>query len=378
MSRHSPRRRPAFTLIELLVVIAIIAVLIALLLPAVQQAREAARRTQCRNNLKQIGLALHNYHDAFTRFPNAIMAYNGNFYAPCATWFLSRGFSWRVAILPYIDQAPMFNQIDVLNTGFGGCIPNAAGMTPVPQAGMPTGSGSQRAMSTALPAYLCPSDSTDKSVSTWGANTSPEMGTNYAGAVRARADMNHGAIRQTDTNGGTPPFNTITNDLGAITRAGTDTASFRDGTSNTVMVGEVFRGKNMQNSQGALPTAAGPAGNTVNVNRMRCRDWMEETAYCGCNAGVVVDPSLPVGGAGGQYQYKQIWRINDPKPDQTSWVDYVDGGNSGGRPLSSTHVGGAHALFGDGTVRFVSENVDGVAWAHAFSREGQEANIPEF
>src|SRR5690348_6625120 len=106
---RSSRRRKAFTLIELLVVIAIIAILIALLLPAVQQAREAARRSQCRNNLKQIGLALHNYHDVFNRFPNTIMswtfAYPGTNGA-CPGWIFSRGHSWKVSILPQIDQAP--------------------------------------------------------------------------------------------------------------------------------------------------------------------------------------------------------------------------------------------------------------------------------
>jgi prepilin-type N-terminal cleavage/methylation domain-containing protein len=95
----SARRRTAFTLIELLVVIAIIAVLIALLLPAVQQAREAARRSQCKNNLKQVGLALHNYHDTHNVLPPA--------------FFTQHGWTSTTFLLPYLDQAPMYNRLNV-------------------------------------------------------------------------------------------------------------------------------------------------------------------------------------------------------------------------------------------------------------------------
>jgi prepilin-type N-terminal cleavage/methylation domain-containing protein len=102
------RQRSGFTLIELLVVIAIIAILIALLLPAVQQAREAARRRQCKNNLKQIGLALHNYHDSLLVFP-----FGGSVGADIVNLSTTgnNGFGWRVFILPYIDQAPLYNQL---------------------------------------------------------------------------------------------------------------------------------------------------------------------------------------------------------------------------------------------------------------------------
>lgn len=109
-------KKRAFTLIELLVVIAIIAILIALLLPAVQQAREAARRTQCKNHLKQLGLALHNYHDTFLLFPMGFMnpgvsptanlPYTNNCAVEC------RNTPWSLYILPYIDQSPLFNQIN--------------------------------------------------------------------------------------------------------------------------------------------------------------------------------------------------------------------------------------------------------------------------
>jgi len=102
------RKRHGFTLIELLVVIAIIAVLIALLLPAVQQARESARRTQCKNNLKQFGIALHNYHDAHQFFPPASVAGGAG-----SNQDVAGGWPWSQMILPYLDQAPLYNQIGV-------------------------------------------------------------------------------------------------------------------------------------------------------------------------------------------------------------------------------------------------------------------------
>ncbi|MCB1129315.1 MAG: DUF1559 domain-containing protein, partial [Verrucomicrobiae bacterium] len=124
---HHANRR-GFTLIELLVVIAIIAILIALLLPAVQQAREAARRTECKNKLKQLGLALHNYHDTFRAFPAAF--YRGTTTSP--------GWGWGTMILPYIDQAPLYNQW-VMTVSYDN-------------------GQNQTARRTKLAAYKCPSD----------------------------------------------------------------------------------------------------------------------------------------------------------------------------------------------------------------------------
>lgn len=362
MSQRSVRRRRAFTLIELLVVIAIIAILIALLLPAVQQAREAARRTQCRDHLHNLGLALFNYHDAYDRFPSTVYAYTGgtgnNQYQNglgCQPWVLARGYSWRVSILPFMDQEPLFNRINMELNGFNGCLNGGISANP----------RTQKAMSTQIDTFLCPSDDTEPSVAgDWGA---PAYGTNYPAAVRARADGNHGDERNSAS----------THDLGGLTRSGTRVSDFKDGSSNTVLVGEVFRGKDFDRTNGVGPTPAGPAPVAASHDRRRCFNWMESTAYCQCNGGVVVNTSLPVT-AQNPHQYMPIWKINDPKPDQVTWVDPVDAGNLGGRPLSSAHDGGAFALFGDGKVKFVSEVVDAVAWAHMFSAAGQESNIPNF
>jgi len=133
------RNQRGFTLIELLVVIAIIAILIALLLPAVQQAREAARRTQCKNNLKQIGLAMHNYHDANNTLPpgnfNTIATWAG--LPPCAGQpvgiFGSRDATWMQRILPYLDQVNLYNGFsDQMNSGSTPANQYANAGTPIP------------------------------------------------------------------------------------------------------------------------------------------------------------------------------------------------------------------------------------------------------
>ena len=132
------RRLRGFTLIELLVVIAIIAVLVALLLPAVQQAREAARRTQCRNNLKQFGLALHNYEGTFGMFPLT----NAQNYLPNV-----QGFSPQARLLPYMEQVNLQNQLDFTQPAFTGPF-NA--LIPNPRFAA--------AFATPLQVMLCPSD----------------------------------------------------------------------------------------------------------------------------------------------------------------------------------------------------------------------------
>jgi prepilin-type N-terminal cleavage/methylation domain-containing protein len=144
MSTSKPRRR-GFTLIELLVVIAIIGLLVGLLLPAVQQAREAARRTQCKNNLKQIGLALHNYHKAHGVFPPGLVQL---WPRPAPPVPVRNHFAWGGFILPYLDQAPLYNQINFSLPLNDGDI-SITGVSSV---------GNSKVSSTVLSVYRCPTE----------------------------------------------------------------------------------------------------------------------------------------------------------------------------------------------------------------------------
>ena len=203
LSQGTCRYRRAFTLVELLVTIAIIAVLIALLLPAVQQAREAARRIQCRNNLKQIGLALHNYHEAFQVFP---MGYH---------WPLGTG--WSYHLLPHLDQASLYNSFTVGT-------PTAAAAS-IWRTGPPS-----LALAVPLPVFRCPSSGSVEAV------------TNVDGIPR-RVPCDYTAcasgVRTTDSPTSVRGIGGENLDGAFFRSSSVRIRDFLDGASNTVGVGEV-------------------------------------------------------------------------------------------------------------------------------------------
>jgi prepilin-type N-terminal cleavage/methylation domain-containing protein/prepilin-type processing-associated H-X9-DG protein len=213
-------RRQGFTLIELLVVIAIIAILIALLVPAVQKVRDAAARAQCQNNLKQIALGTHNYHDVYKRFPPGInlpiSSASGAVFPTNALYTSGKigqppvpgqFFSWMEAILPYIEQAPLYNQLNLNQREYANCNgPNSPGATVVP-------------------IYICPADilpSNNVSTYTTGGVTY-YFGMNSYGGNGGTRDWYISSMM----NDGVFWINSAVRMLGII-----------DGTSNTILAGE--------------------------------------------------------------------------------------------------------------------------------------------
>ncbi len=206
--------RTAFTLIELLVVIAIIAVLIGLLLPAIQKVREAAARSTCQNNLKQMGLALHNYHDANMMFPPGYSA-NGPFVNGITD--TTPGWGWGAYILPYIEQTPLYNQLDFTQ---------------------PVQNFTQ--IQTVVKTYICPSDLIGSGVFTvTDGNWNPicqAAATSYAGTCGGNYTSSAGTVTTVSTTTG---MNDTGVGNGVLYRNSTVTiTAISDGTSNTVMVQE--------------------------------------------------------------------------------------------------------------------------------------------
>jgi prepilin-type N-terminal cleavage/methylation domain-containing protein/prepilin-type processing-associated H-X9-DG protein len=308
-------RRKAFTLIELLVVIAIIAILIALLLPAVQQAREAARRTQCKNNLHQLGLGLHNYHDTFNVMPPGVMnpgvnpacataANNGAFvYLQDMGNLFIRNTPWSLYVLPYVDQGPLYNQINF-----------SLPITRASRSGNPayTDQGALFA-STEVSVFRCPSDTPYFDPSTVAAGGPGNS--HYAGTNRRRSSYWYPLINRLEDRCLTFRQDTsIDKALFGINGSGTIT-DCRDGSSSTFMLVETPFKK--------ASTSFGPFWNgwvyTSHVEPIGFGINGRNPAWC------------PVNGVG--------------------TCTYAWG-------AGSEHRGGMHVLMVDGSAKFLSENAD--------------------
>ena len=330
-------RRRAFTLVELLVVIAIIGILVALLLPAIQAAREAARRTQCANNLKQIGLALHNYHDT----NNALPARQGG---PAWSGNGTPRWSAFVALLPFLEQEPRYNQITT--GGFHAWHNN-------PESGYIG----------IIPPLVCPSDGRysptgpDRNAMYAPLNYVPCMGDNF--------NINFDAGR---------PDQNIRGLFGYLVY--TRFSDIRDGLSSTLAMSEAI----------IAPEGAtlGRAVANSRDNPLACRAHMVERTYV---TGSVV----------AQFRcHGQRWQDGRPgycgfntilPPNSATCSSQA---STGIYTASSHHPGGVHGLMADGSTHFISENIDtgdlslppatqgrspyGV-WGAIGSKEGGETNV---
>ncbi len=309
-----PFRRPGFTLIELLVVIAIIAILIGLLLPAVQKVREAAARMKCSNNLKQVGLALHNHHGSLEKFP---MGQRGSYV----------GFAnWRVEILPYVEQANLLAQVNVGDVYSSPVLKNQV-----------------------LALYKCPSsaapDTQPTAWVTWWTNNNHQVPA-YQGVMGAYPDPNGattGTIYASNYGGW------WSNNGMLISNQALRIADCTDGTSNTVMVAE----------------QSGLVGKTDLRN-----------GYFTPFGGTTIDKPIAQMAPGNDMWGMGLSCVAYANNSKTAAAG-ADTSYVGNSILNSFHTGGINALMTDGSVRFLQDGVDFLTYQRLCTRaDGLVANLP--
>jgi prepilin-type N-terminal cleavage/methylation domain-containing protein/prepilin-type processing-associated H-X9-DG protein len=355
MSSRTVRNRSGFTLIELLVVIAIIAVLIALLLPAVQQAREAARRSQCKNNMKQIGLACHNFESTYRKLPHPGQCDSTG---TATTVYMTQ--STPTLLLPYIDQAPVYNLMDhqlTYSAMSTKTTPYTVSLLHPDSMGAvyndPDYPNTVAAAKTSINSFLCPSTP----VATGQRNPDGFGAWDYM--FCATCDVEDGTVAGATDPLGTRPTTTARriamSQKGALScDKNWGFGAIVDGTSNTILCAEdagrahpnagVFASLSSRPS----PISEGPAWSGGAANGRRMYAWADPDA--GANG--VSGPSNSLA--------SKVLSINNFKtplggPADCRWTNNNCGPND---EIFSFHTGGAHVVLADGSVRFLSENLD--------------------
>ncbi len=328
MVTHSKHKNSkGFTLIELLVVIAIIAILIALLLPAVQQAREAARRTQCKNNLKQMGLAFHNYHDVYQVFPMGNQAQNGF------------GVSFFAALLPYFDQAPLYNKLT-----FSGSHPGWTG------AGTGQSVNGPAIRGIVINALICPSSPQDQLVADAGGGFSQTV-PSYVGIS--------GAVDEDRTSAAAPGADTDNFvELRQISGANCCAANAQNGFMSA-------GGMLVANESMGINKATDGTSNIMMIGETS--DWVFDAAGAQQDIRGGTPHGWIMGTDGGGR--RTGWNGPNARQFNLTTVRYAPGTRSYELPgvhnnhgpnnqLISPHVGGVQGLFADGHVGFLSNNIN--------------------
>lgn len=330
----SQRNRHAFTLVELLVVIAIIGILIGMLLPAVQAVREAARRTACSNNIRQLGLAALNFESANQEFPFGVRVDpndTGDFDDPVATvdgTSLNAQWAWSAFLLPFIEQTAIANRLNITGR-------DSAGTRVAQFAG---NADFENAITQNLENFLCPSDSVDEINFHRGSGMFEERGTAASFTTYDGAITNYVAANNVHTcHGDTLPNTNLT---GSATPLGTycsfDQTSLgrmADGTSNTIVFGERIYGAVAGGAANSSPNGAG----LLHVARGRGGPGNFEHG--------MVDVGFSAWGG-----------INLVSPTADSADDNIF--NRARQGVSSRHTGGLNVVRGDGSVSFLQDSVD--------------------
>lgn len=309
------KKRSAFTLIELLVVIAIIAILIALLLPAVQQAREAARRSQCKNNLKQIGLALHNYHDVYNAFP-------------IGGTLETLGCSWRVRILPYIEQVNAYNQIS-FSGGFMGHV-----------------SSFQAILRTLrVDVFHCPSSAFPMTGdATSSMNSGGSQIVQYVGISGATPDP-AGRDSSVCSSPNVIQSGTYCDNGTFVSFHARQLKDLTDGTSNVMIIAE--QSGQVNEKQFTANSLGGWHGTVANTTTSSLTT--SSTLAFLKASGITASGGYTGGMTTIRHPINAFWTSGAPSSANSIYeVNYV---------INSFHTGGTHAVFGDGSVRFLAENM---------------------